>query len=110
MKEKELITDANSPSPQPAASRSSEQQYQDLRAEFNAGFMALPEPKRAELTELLKDMAFVRAGGTHLPDGTIFYVGAGLLLPQTDSVEFWRKLLASPDNWRKIFANEILLV
>jgi hypothetical protein len=75
-----------------------------------AKFRALPESKQALLLGLLEDLDLVRKGGVHMADGTILYMGFGIPLPQTPFSEFVLKLLASPDDWRKILANEILLL
>ena len=45
-----------------------------------------------------------------MADGTVLHLDLGIPLPQTPFPEFLSKLLASPDEWRKILANEILLL
>lgn len=80
------------------------------QAKLTTGFRALPEAKQAHLVELLQDLLLVRKGGVRMADGTVLYLDFGIPLPQTPFSEFVLKLLASPDDWRKILANEILLL
>ncbi|MBZ5644480.1 MAG: hypothetical protein LAO19_17130 [Acidobacteriia bacterium] len=81
------------------------------QAKLTTKFEALPETKQALLVELLEEMALVNKGALRMPTGKIMYVarGRGIPLPQTHPKELVRKLLAS-DDWRKILANEILLL
>jgi hypothetical protein len=69
------------------------------------------EAKEALLVKLADDMAVISHGGFRMPNGKIIYLrrSRGIPLPQTDPAELARKLAAS-DDWRKIFANEILLL
>jgi len=100
-------------SPRPGKSKRKRTAGRELptqwQAKFTPGFRALPEAKQDLLVELLEDLLLVRKAGMRMADDSVLYLGANLPLPQTPFPEFLSKLLMSPDDWRKILANEILL-
>lgn len=75
-------------------------------------FRALPEVKCVLLCELLEEMVLINKGGLRMPNGRIVYLsqGRGIPLPQTNPSDLIDKLLALPDEWQKLLANEILLL